>query len=118
MQGILPAVTVERGPYVDYHESILFQGCFMRTETISYLKRHAASLELDEPMVITQSGKPVYRIESEQQAQLRDEGIALLKLMNLAERDIRSGATLDATQAKARLRERFEAGKAKLDESD
>ena len=55
----------------------------MTIETISYLKQNAASLALDEPMVITQSGKPVYRIENEESAKLRDEGIALLKLMNL-----------------------------------
>ena len=48
-------------------------------------------------MVITQSGKPVYRIESEHQAQLKDETIALLKLMNIAERDIRSWKN-DVTQ--------------------
>ena len=63
----------------------------MRIETISYLKQNAANLDLEEPIIITQSGKPVYRIESEYQAQKRDEAIALLKMMNLAERDIRSG---------------------------
>ncbi|WP_250654823.1 type II toxin-antitoxin system Phd/YefM family antitoxin [Alkalimarinus coralli] len=82
----------------------------MRVETISYLKQNAANLELDEPMVITQSGKPVYRIESEKQAQLRDEGIALLKLMNFSERDIKSGKTMSTEKAKSSLRERFKAG--------
>lgn len=53
-------------------------------------KQNAANLDLEEPIVITQNGKPVYRIESEYQAQKRDEAIALLKMMNLAERDIRS----------------------------
>lgn len=83
----------------------------MRVETISYLKQNAASLELDEPVVITQNGKPVYRIESEQQARLRDESIALLKLMNFAERDIRSGNLMDTHQAMDSLRERLESGK-------
>lgn len=61
----------------------------MQIKTISYIKQHAANLDVEEPIVVTQGGTPVYRIESEQSAQLRDEGIALLKLMNLAERDVR-----------------------------
>ncbi len=88
----------------------------MRIETISYLKQQAASLELDEPIVITQNGKAVYRIESEQQARLRDQGIALLKLMNFAERDIKAGKVIDATSAKARLRESFKSGKVDLND--
>lgn len=86
----------------------------MRVETISYLKQNAAKLELDEPMVITQSGKPVYRIESEHQAQLKDEAIALLKLMNIAERDIRSGKTMSLQEAKLALKKRRAKGKANL----
>ena len=84
----------------------------MKVETISYLKRNAANLDLDEPMVITQSGKPVYRIESETQAQRRDEAIALLKLMNLAERDVRSGNTMSCEEAKQALKQRKSKGKA------
>ncbi|MCB1616262.1 MAG: type II toxin-antitoxin system Phd/YefM family antitoxin [Pseudomonadales bacterium] len=86
----------------------------MRIETISYLKQNAAKLELEEPIVITQSGKPVYRIESEQQAQRKDEAISLLKLMNLAERDIRSGNTLSPAEAKEALKQRRLRGMADL----
>ncbi len=86
----------------------------MKIETISYLKQNAANLDLEEPMLITQSGKPVYRIESEQYARLRDEGIAILKLMNLAERDIRAGRTMSAAEAKFKLRDRLLGGKGTL----
>ncbi|KZX73283.1 prevent-host-death protein [Oleiphilus sp. HI0009] len=86
----------------------------MRIETISYLKQNAANLELEEPMVITQSGKPVYRIESEHQAQKKDEAIALLKMMNIAERDIRSGNTVSAEEAKEALKRRRAKGKESL----
>jgi len=49
----------------------------MRIETISFLKQNAAKLDLEVPIVITQSGKPVYRLETEHQAQRKDEAIAL-----------------------------------------
>ena len=61
----------------------------MQIKTISYIKQHAASLDVEEPIIVTQGGTPVYRIESERSAQLRDEALALLKLMNIAERDVR-----------------------------
>lgn len=86
----------------------------MRIETISYLKQNAAKLDLEEPIIITQSGKPVYRIESERQAQRKEEAIALLKLMNIAERDIRAGNTLSPAEAKEALRKRRIKGKVDL----
>ena len=76
----------------------------MQIKTISYIKQHAANLELNEPIVVTQGGKPVYRIESEASAQARDKSIALLKLANLAERDIREGRTISLDDAKERLK--------------
>ncbi|RUO19532.1 type II toxin-antitoxin system Phd/YefM family antitoxin [Aliidiomarina haloalkalitolerans] len=75
----------------------------MQIKTISYIKQHAANLDVEEPIVVTQGGTPVYRIESEQAAQLRDEGIALLKLMNIAERDVRSGRMLSEAELLADL---------------
>jgi len=82
----------------------------MRIETISFLKQNAANLDLEEPMVITQNGKPVYRIETEYQAQRKDEAIALLSLMNTAERDIRSGNTMTPEEAKEALKKRRQEG--------
>ena len=56
----------------------------------------------------------MYRIESEQQAKLRDQGIALLKLMNFAERDIKAGNVIEGSDAKLRLREDLKSGKVDL----
>ncbi|USE37864.1 MULTISPECIES: type II toxin-antitoxin system Phd/YefM family antitoxin [unclassified Endozoicomonas] len=77
----------------------------METQTLSYLKQNAAKLDVEDgPLRITQHGLPVYRIYSEKEASMRDEAIALLKLANRAERDIRNGNTMSPEEALKRLR--------------
>ena len=72
----------------------------MNTQTLSHLKQYAAKLDVqEEPMRITQHGVPVYRIYSEKEACIRDEAIALLKLANLAERDIRQDRLMSPDEA-------------------
>ena len=66
----------------------------MRIETISYVKKNAAALELDEPIVVTQNGVPAYVIESWEAQQEREQSIALLKLMTLSEQDKAEGLVM------------------------
>ena len=63
----------------------------MRVETLSHIKKNAATLDVSEPIVITQNGVPAYVIESWSDRQERDNAIALLKLMTLSEKDAASG---------------------------
>lgn len=70
----------------------------MKIETISYIKKNAATLELDEPILVTQNGVPAYVIESWEQRQEREDAIALLKLLTLSEKEKSEGKAVSKEQ--------------------
>jgi hypothetical protein len=75
----------------------------MNTETISYLKKNAANLELNEPLIITQNGMPAYVIETYEARHRRDESIALLKLISFARQDKIKGRVTSIGDFRERL---------------
>ncbi|MFK3658921.1 type II toxin-antitoxin system Phd/YefM family antitoxin [Scandinavium sp. NPDC088450] len=70
----------------------------MKVETISFVKKNAASLDLAEPILVTQNGVPAYVIESWEQQQERERAIALLKLLTLSEKDKADGNVFSKQQ--------------------
>ncbi|EJT6038620.1 type II toxin-antitoxin system Phd/YefM family antitoxin [Escherichia coli] len=70
----------------------------MKIETISYIKKNAASLDLAEPILVTQNGVPAYVIESYEQQQERENAIALLKLLTISESDRSEGRVFSKEQ--------------------
>jgi len=75
----------------------------MKVETISYVKKNAAALNLNEPILVTQNGIPAYVIESYEAQQERESAIALLKLLTISEKDKADGNLLSKEQLLAGL---------------
>ena len=57
----------------------------MKTQTVPCMKEHANHLELDNPIWVTQNGKPKYVIQDVKVYEEQQQTIALLKLINLSE---------------------------------
>lgn len=70
----------------------------MQTETVTYLKEHANTLELHEDLLITKHGKPAFVVQSYEDYQFQQETLALLKILKLSEKSLQN-ADLTVEQA-------------------
>ena len=62
-----------------------------RVTSVSDFKRGLASLNVEEPVLVTQNGDPLYVVQHPVQYELQQEQMALLKLLAIAEKDINAG---------------------------
>ncbi len=67
----------------------------MKTHTVSYMKEHANHLEVDNPILVTQNGKPKFVLQDAEDYEEQQQTIALLKLINLSERSANQTALMD-----------------------
>lgn len=70
----------------------------MKIETISFIKKHAAALDVSEPILVTQNGVPAYVIESYEEKKFRDDAIALLKILTISEKDKKLGKVYSSNE--------------------
>ena len=87
-----------------------------RIKPISYLKANAAKVvrglaESGEPMIITQNGEATAVIEDIGSYEKREETLALLKILALANRNIEEGRHRPAKDVFRDLNRRLKAGK-------
>ncbi|GLT20199.1 prevent-host-death protein [Vibrio zhanjiangensis] len=75
----------------------------VNVETVSFLKKNAANLPVEEPLTITQNGKPTYVVESYEDYKKRQDAIALLKLVSFAKNDVVQGRVIPAGELRRRL---------------
>ncbi|WP_127346700.1 type II toxin-antitoxin system Phd/YefM family antitoxin [Pseudidiomarina mangrovi] len=62
-----------------------------RVTSVSDFKRGLASLNVEEPVLVTQNGDPLYVVQDPVQYELQQEQMALLKLLAIAEKDVNAG---------------------------
>lgn len=67
----------------------------MHTKTVTYVKANANNLEVNEPLLVTQNGNAKYVIQSYEDYQYQQESLALLKLINLAEKSAHQPVSAD-----------------------
>ncbi|WP_257254995.1 MULTISPECIES: type II toxin-antitoxin system Phd/YefM family antitoxin [unclassified Endozoicomonas] len=74
-----------------------------RTKTVSTFKKELASMDVSEPVVVTQNGEPLYVVQDPVQFEMQQEQMALLKLLSFAEKDVREGRTVSSSELLAGL---------------
>lgn len=86
------------------------QTSYSRITTVSAFKKNLASMDVSEPVVVTQNGEPLYVVQDPVQFAMQQEQTALLRLLSFAEKDIEAGRTLSSASVRKGLRERLEGG--------
>ena len=71
----------------------------MKTQTVPCMKEHANHLELDNPILVTQNGKPKYVIQDAKVYEEQQQTLALFKLINLSEHSARQNGLFDLDEA-------------------
>ncbi|HUH57898.1 MAG TPA: type II toxin-antitoxin system Phd/YefM family antitoxin [Pseudomonadales bacterium] len=75
-----------------------------RITTVSAFKKDLASMDVSEPVVVTQNGELLY-VQDPVQFEMQQEQMALLRLLSFAEKDVKAGWTVSGSALKAGLKD-------------
>ncbi len=75
-----------------------------RIITVSAFKKELASMDVSDPVIVTQNGEPLYVVQDPAQFEMQQEQIALLRLLSLAEKEVQAGRTVSSSDLKANLK--------------
>lgn len=69
-----------------------------RITTVSAFKKELASMDVSEPVIVTQNGEPLYVVQDPVQFEMQQEQMALLRMLSFAEKDVNAGRTLSPSR--------------------
>lgn len=75
-----------------------------RMTSVSAFKKELGSMDVSEPVLITQNGEPLYVVQDPVQFDMQQEQLALLRLLSFAEKDVKDGRTVSSAALKAGLK--------------
>ncbi|MCG8155904.1 type II toxin-antitoxin system Phd/YefM family antitoxin [Brenneria goodwinii] len=75
-----------------------------RITTVSAFKKELASMDVSDPVVVTQNGEPLYVVQDPAQFEMQQEQMALLRLLSFAEKDVQAGRTVSSADLRAGLK--------------
>lgn len=81
----------------------MYQTKQSRITTVSAFKKELSSMNVEEPVVVTQNGEPLYVVQDPAQYEMQQEQMAFMKLMSFAEKDLEAGRTLSSNQLRSNL---------------
>jgi len=81
----------------------MYQTKQSRITTVSAFKKELASMNVEEPVIVTQNGEPLYVVQDPAQYEMQQEQMAFMKLMSFAEKDREAGRTLSSGQLRSKL---------------
>lgn len=76
----------------------------LRITTVSAFKKELASMDVSEPVIVTQNGEPLYVVQDPAQFEMQQEQMALLRMLTFAEKDLLAGRTVSSADLRAGLK--------------
>lgn len=75
-----------------------------RITTVSAFKKELATMDVSEPVLVTQNGDPLYVVQDPAQFEMQQEQLALMRLLSFAEKDVAAGRTVSSAGLRNGLR--------------